>query len=77
MDLPLYTTETHSDLSGQGRAAYLQFDKAFTLTRIMWQAGQDPNQEHFRDILLRLRNARVTMEDWNCLMTQTPTSACC
>ena len=27
MDLPLYTTNTRSDLSNQGRAAYLQFDK--------------------------------------------------
>lgn len=30
MDLPLYTTDTHSDLSDQGSAAYLQFDKVFT-----------------------------------------------
>ena len=74
MDLPLYTTDTRSDLSDQGRTAYLQFDKAFTLTRIMRQAGQDPQQVRFRDILLRLRNAEVTIEDWNYLMTQTPTS---
>ena len=74
MDLPLYTTNTRSDLSDQGRAAYLQFDKAFTLTQIMRQAGEDPEQVRFREILLRLRNAEVTMEDWNCLMQQTPTS---
>ena len=54
--------------------AYLPFDKAFTLTRIMRQVGQDPNQVHFRDILLRLRNAEITKEDWNCFMTQTPTN---
>ena len=74
MDLPLYTTDTRSDLSDQGRAAYLQFDKAFTLTHIMRQAGEDPEQVRFRDILLRLRNAEATVEDWNCLMMQTPTS---
>ncbi len=73
MDLPLYTTDTRSDLSDQGRTAYLEFDKAFTLTRIMHQAGNDPDQVRFRDILLRLRNAQVTMQDWNCLMEQTPT----
>ncbi len=73
MDLPLYTTDTRSDLSDQGRTAYLEFDKAFTLTRIMRQAGNDPDQVRFRDILLRLRNAQVTMQDWNCLMEQTPT----
>ena len=71
--LPLYTTDGRSDLSDQGRAAYLHFNKAFTLTQVMRQAGQDPEQVHFRDILLRLRNAEVTVEDWTCLMRQTPT----
>ena len=74
MDLPLYTTDTRSELSDQGRTAYLQFQKAFTLTQIMRQAGQDPEQIRFRGILLRLRNTEVTVEDWNCLMTLTPTS---
>ena len=40
----------------------------------MRQAGSDPDQVRFRDILLRLRDAQVTMEDWNQLMMQTPTS---
>ena len=39
----------------------------------MRQAGQDPQQVQFRDILLRLRDAKVTVADWNCLMTQIPT----
>ena len=34
---------------------------------------QDPQQVQFREILPRLRDARVTVADWNCLMTQTPT----
>ena len=38
----------------------------------MRQAGQDPEQLKFRDILLRLRDAKVTVADWNHLMTQTP-----
>ena len=73
MDLPLYTTDSRSDLSDQGRTAYLQFDKALTLTQVMRQAGSDPDQVHFRDILLRLRNAQVTKEDWEELMKHTPT----
>ena len=73
MDLPLYTTDSRSDLSDQGRTAYLQFDKAFTLTQVMRQAGSDPDQVRFRDILLRLRNAQVTREDWEELMKHTPT----
>lgn len=30
MDLPLYTTDSRSELSDQGRAAYLQFDKTLS-----------------------------------------------
>ena len=39
----------------------------------MRKSGQDPEQILFRDILLRLRNADTTNEDWNHLMKQTPT----
>ena len=73
MDLPLYTSVTRSDLSDQGFRAYSQFEIAFTLTQVMRQSGQDTDQIRFRDILLRLRNAETTMEDWNHLMEQTPT----
>ncbi len=74
MDLPLYTTDTRSELSDQGRTAYLQFDKAFILTQVMRQAGNDPHQVLFKDILLRLRNAQITNQDWQELMKQTPTN---
>ena len=74
MDLPLYTSDTRTELSDQVRTAYMQFDKAFTLTQVMRQAGNDPGQVRFRDILLRLRNADVTQEDWEELMKQTPTN---
>lgn len=74
VDLPLYTTDTCTELSDQGRTAYLQFDRALTLTQVMRQAGNDPSQVCFRDILLCLRNAGVTQEDWEELMKQTPTN---
>lgn len=74
MDLPLYTADTRSDLSDQGRIVYSLFDKAFTLTQIMRQAGSDSGQVHFRDILLHLRNAEITVDDWQLLMSQTPTA---
>ena len=38
----------------------------------MRQSGQDPEQVRFCDILLRLRNAETTEEDWKHLMEQTP-----
>ena len=64
MDIPLYTTVTRSDLSDQGYRAYSQFEKAFTLTQVMRQAGQDPEQIRFHNILLHLRNAEVTVENF-------------
>ena len=73
MDLPLYTTDSRSELSDQGRAAYQTFQLAVVLDQVMRQAGQDPEQVKFRDILLRLRDAKVTLSDWNYLMSRTPT----
>ena len=73
MDLPLYTTDSRSELSDQGRAAYQTFQQAVVLDQVMRQAGQDPEQVKFRDILLRLRDAKVTLSDWNHLMSRTPT----
>ena len=43
----------------------ISVSKAVVLTQVMRQAGQDPEQVRFRDILLRLRNAQVTIEDWH------------
>ena len=73
MDLPLYTTDSRSELSDQGRAAYQTFQQAVVLDQVMRQAGQDPDQVKFRDILLWLRDAKVTLSDWNHLMSRTPT----
>ena len=72
MDVPLYTTNSHSELSDQGRATYSTFQQAIVLDQVMRQAGQYPEQVKFRDIL-QLRNAEVTVADWNHLMTRTPT----
>ena len=68
MDLPLYTTDSQSELSDQGRAAYQTFQQAVVPDQIMGQAGQDPEQVLFKDILLR-----DALSDWNHLMIRTPT----
>ena len=39
--LPLYTTDSRSELSDQGRAAYQTFQQAVVLDQVMRQAGQD------------------------------------
>ena len=73
MDLPLYTTDSHTELSDQGRAAYQTFQQAVVLDQVMCQTGQDPEQVKFTDILLRLRDAQITVTDWKHHMTRTPT----
>ena len=72
MDLPLYTTVSRSPLSDQGSTAYQLFDCAIVLQQVMRQSGQDPHQVLFRNILLRLRDAQLTISDWEQLMKQTP-----
>ena len=72
MDLPLYTTVSRTELSDLGSTAYHCFDRAVVLDQVMRQAGQGAEQQAFRDILLRLRNAHSTLEDWRCLMKRTP-----
>ena len=71
MDLPLYTTSTSSALSDIDASGYHSFNHAVQLDQIMRQAGQDPNQVLFRN-LLRLRKDEVTEDDWKHLMTRTP-----
>jgi len=72
MDLPLFTTSPSSCLSDVGSRCYQAFDHAVILEQVMRQAGHDPSQVQFRDLLLRLRNCQVTESDWRQLMTRTP-----
>ncbi|XP_062510411.1 ATP-dependent DNA helicase PIF1-like [Corticium candelabrum] len=72
MDLPLYTTESRTELSDLGSANYRMFDCAIVLDQVMRQAGLDSDQQIFRNLLLRLRNAESTIDDWRHLMRQTP-----
>ncbi len=67
----MYTDNPSSNLSDLGRTAYMSFTKAIVLTRVIRQTGADLQQVAFRDILLRLRNAKVTQDDWEHLMTRT------
>ncbi len=72
MDLPLYTTSPSSAISDLGSNAYQMFNQAVVHDQVMRQAGQDPSQVLFRDILIRLRNGETTESDWKHLMTRTP-----
>ena len=48
------------------------FDHAIDLKQVMRQSGQGPDQMLFRNILLRLRDAKLTISDWEQLMKHTP-----
>ena len=72
MDLPLYTTVSRTELSDLGSANYHLFDRAVVLDKVMRQAGQDADQELFRDLLLQLRNGESSVGDWKQLMKRTP-----
>ena len=71
MDLPFYTTVSRSELSDLGSVNYHQFDHAIILDQVMRQGGNNDTQQQFRDILMRLRNGELSVEDWNHLMKQT------
>ena len=51
---------------------YHLLDRAVVLDKVMRQAGQDADQELFRDLLLRLRNGESSVGDWKQLMKRTP-----
>ena len=72
MDLPLYTTVSRTELSDLGSVNYHLFDRALTLDQVMGQAGNDSAQQLFRNILMRLRNGELRVEDWKHLIQQTP-----
>ena len=72
MDLPLYTMLSRGELSDIGSTVYHSFNKAVILDKIMRQSGEDQDQILFRNILLRLRDGKTTIADWQELMKQTP-----
>ncbi len=67
MDLPLYTTATKSELSDLGSANYRLFDCGIVLKQVLRQESLD-----FKELLMRLRNGEITLDDWKVLMKQTP-----
>jgi ATP-dependent DNA helicase PIF1 len=70
MDSSLFSPEKpKSDLAMQGRLAYLSVSSAFFLSKVMRQDGDTA----FRDLLLRLRNGEVNLQDWKMLCTRDDT----
>ena len=70
MDLAVFTLQVSSAISDRGRAIYQMFNTAVVLQQQMRQNGNSIEQVAFRELLFRLRNAAVTVEDWQLLMTR-------
>ena len=73
-DKPLYTEDTPTTQTQAKHTVYKQFTKVVILKQILRQNGSSDDVVRFRELLLRLRNGETTMEDWNLLLTRTPTN---
>ena len=71
MDTHMFdTSKKKGSLSNDGRLSFKAFDKAIILTSVERVQGSDPQQQQFKDLLLHLRNGRVTSEDGRLLLAR-------
>jgi len=69
-DLPLYSTPPNNanPLTLDGWSLYYGFDKAVVLSQCYRQSGTSPDENKFRDVLMRLRDGANTENDWKFLL---------
>ena len=60
-------------MSDHGHNLYSLFDTIVILDKVMRQAGDNPDALSFRSLLMRMRDGRVTEQDWH-LLQQSPGS---
>ena len=73
-DKPMYVTGNGSVVSDHGHSLYLMFDSVIILEQVMRQAGEDTETIAFRGLLMRMRNGKVTEEDWKLLLQHSTTN---
>ena len=73
-DKPLYHAKPSNAVGEQGFQAYHMFDKVVKLTVNQRVQGMTPEQVEFRDLLLRLRKGKSTVDDWELLLTRQPSN---
>ena len=73
-DKPLYHAKPSSAVGEQGYQTYKMFDKVVKLTVNQRVQGMTSEQVNFRDLLLRLRKAESTVDDWKLLLTRQPSN---
>jgi len=73
-DTPLYSTKEgrgcHAALAAEGHTVFESFTQSVTLSRVFCQVGNDPEQEAFRDALLRLCTYLSTEVDYSLFQTR-------
>ncbi len=75
-DKPMYVTGNGSVVSDHGHSLYLMFDSVIILEQVMRQAGEDTETIAFRGLLMRMRNGKVTEEDWKLLLQHSTVNKC-
>ena len=71
-DKPIYATSPSSILGQHGYSIYTLFETVVMLRQNIRQAGNNPEAEVFREILMRMRNGQSTQCDWQKLCERTP-----
>ena len=73
-DKPIYASPSQSSslLTQHGHSIYGPFQTVVMLSENIRQAGNNPEAEEFRAILLRLRDGQSTQDDWTSLCQRTP-----
>ena len=73
-DKPIYASLSQSSslLTQHGHSIYGLFQTVVMLSENIRQAGNNPEAEEFRAILLRLRDGQSTQDDWTTLCQRTP-----
>ena len=76
-DKPIYASPSQSSflLTQHGHSIYCLFQTVVMLSENIRQAGNNPEAEEFRAILLRLRDGQSTQDDWTTLCQRTPQHA--
>ena len=73
-DKPIYASPSQSSslLTQHGHSIYGLFQTVVMLSENIRKAGNNPEAEEFRAILLRLRDGQSTQDDWTTLCQRTP-----
>jgi hypothetical protein len=73
-DRPMYGSGNGTVVSDHGHSLYLMFESVIILDQIMRHVGEDPEAVAFRALLMRMRNGKVTEEDWRLLWKHSTTN---